>query len=72
MARNILKVHLNYADKVDICVLNTHLESTVEYAKQRIEQLRKCFKEITDQEKNTLVIFGGDLNLRDKEVNIQK
>ncbi len=68
MGRNLLKVKLNYAGKVDICVMTTHLESTKEYSKQRIDQLRKGFKEALGQDKKTLVIFGGDLNLRDNEV----
>ena len=70
MSRNLLKVELKYNSKVDICVMTSHLESTKEFSKQRVEQLKQSFKEMLDQEDNNLVIFGGDLNLRDSEVNI--
>ncbi len=68
MGRNLLQVKLNYMKQVDICVMTSHLESTAEFAKQRIEQLRKCIKEAQNQDENYLVFFGGDLNMRDAEV----
>lgn len=70
MTRNLLKVKLRYNSKVDICAMTSHLESTKEFAKPRVEQLKQSFKEMLDQEDHNLVIFGGDLNLRDSEVNI--
>lgn len=68
MGRNLLQVRVNYKNKVDICAMTAHLESTADFAKQRMEQLKTCFKEMIDQDPKCLVIFGGDLNLRDSEV----
>lgn len=68
MGRNLLKVKFTYKKLVDVCVMTSHLESTADFSKQRIEQLRKCFKEIESQNENSLVFFGGDLNLRDKDL----
>jgi hypothetical protein len=48
------------------------LESTKDFAETRINQLRKAFKEITAIPKTDTVIFAGDLNLRDKEVEKRK
>ena len=59
MGRNLLIVKLNYMKLVDICVMTAHLESTADFAKQRIEQLRRCIKEVQNQEENCLVFFGG-------------
>ena len=68
MARNLLEVKLAYMDKVNLCVLTTHLESTVDYSKERINQLRTCFEHIAQIDKSYSIFFGGDLNLRDSEV----
>jgi tyrosyl-DNA phosphodiesterase 2 len=59
MGRNLLIVKLNYMKLVDICVMTSHLESTADFAKQRIEQLRRCIKEVENQQENCLVFFGG-------------
>lgn len=68
MCRNLLQVKLKYNKYIDVCAMTAHLESTAEFSKQRIEQLRKCFKEMLDQDSSYCVFFGGDLNLRDSEV----
>jgi hypothetical protein len=68
MSRNLLKINLTYKNKIKIAAMTTHLESTVEFAKQRIEQLKNCFKEILNVDNDCYVIFGGDLNIRDSEV----
>ena len=49
-------------------LLNTHLESTAEHADERMRQLEKCFDIMTKRPEDRTVIFGGDLNMRDKEV----
>lgn len=51
-------------------LLNSHLESTGDFAEERMEQLRISFHEMTKTDEKVNVIFGGDLNLRDKEVLI--
>lgn len=49
-------------------LLNTHLESTGEFAEERMNQMLHCFEEIQKAGDSINVIFGGDLNCRDKEV----
>lgn len=51
-----------------LCLLNSHLESTAQHSAERIKQLKICFKEMSEIDRNVNVIFGGDLNMRDKEV----
>jgi endonuclease/exonuclease/phosphatase family metal-dependent hydrolase len=68
MGRNLLQVKLNFRDNIKICAMTAHLESTTEFSKQRVEQLKRCFDEISEQDNECLVFFGGDLNLRDSEV----
>lgn len=48
-------------------LLNSHLESTAEFSKERTEQLKIGFGKMKSAPDMT-TIFGGDLNLRDKEV----
>jgi len=68
MNRDLLKIKLRYKDCVNICAMNTHLESTVEFSTQRKEQLKLCFDEMLQEDKQYVVLFGGDLNLRDSEL----
>ena len=70
MNRNLLKIKLRYKDRVNICAMNTHLESTVEFSTQRKQQLKLCFDEVLQEDKQNVVLFGGDLNLRDSEVRL--
>ena len=70
MGRNLLMVKLIYKQTVKMAVMTAHLESTVAYAKQRMEQLKKCFKCVQEQDGDLVVLFGGDLNLRDSEVGV--
>ena len=49
-------------------LLNTHLESTQEHSDERVRQLEKCLEIMTRRPGDRTVIFGGDLNMRDKEV----
>uniref|UniRef100_A0A915MPP6 Endonuclease/exonuclease/phosphatase domain-containing protein n=1 Tax=Meloidogyne javanica TaxID=6303 RepID=A0A915MPP6_MELJA len=53
-----------------INLLNSHLESTADYSNARSSQFAKCLEQIELMTKTdeTLAIFGGDLNIRDKEV----
>jgi hypothetical protein len=50
--------------------MTSHHESgTEELASQeRIEQLKLCFKRMIDAPTHRIVLFGGDLNMREKEV----
>ena len=68
MNRNLLKVNLVYRKKINICAMTAHLESTKDYAIQRIAQLKKCFTHLQEQDEKSVCFFGGDLNIRDSEV----
>jgi hypothetical protein len=52
--------------------MTSHHESGTEElaSKQRIEQLKFCFKRMLDAPSHRIVLFGGDLNIREKEVRI--
>ena len=69
MNRNLLKVNLVYRKTIKICAMTAHLESTKEFAVQRMAQLKKCFAHLKDQDEKSVCFFGGDLNIRDSEVN---
>lgn len=49
-------------------LLNSHLESTAEFSKERVEQLKLAFTKMKGAPSEVTTLFGGDLNLRDKEV----
>ncbi len=53
--------------------MTSHHESgREEYSsKQRIEQLKLCFQRMIDAPSHRIVLFGGDLNMREKEVKIK-
>lgn len=67
MQRNLL-VTKAFVGKAKIALLNTHLESTAEFSAQRKQQLMSCFEIAKSFSPEYNVLFGGDLNLRDKEV----
>jgi hypothetical protein len=51
-------------------LMTSHHESgTEEFAsEQRVEQLKVCFEQMKNAPVHRVVLFGGDLNLREKEV----
>jgi hypothetical protein len=53
-------------------LMTSHHESgTEEFAsQQRIEQLKLCFQQMINAPSHRIVLFGGDLNIREKEVRI--
>jgi len=67
MGRNLL-VTKAFIGRAKLALLNTHLESTKEHGAQREAQLKICFEIMKNFSPEYNVIFGGDLNLRDKEV----
>uniref|UniRef100_A0A914Q9V4 Endonuclease/exonuclease/phosphatase domain-containing protein n=1 Tax=Panagrolaimus davidi TaxID=227884 RepID=A0A914Q9V4_9BILA len=55
--------------KLSLVIINSHLESLKEKFRQRKEQLTECLQKMErNLDQNTLVIFGGDLNIREYEV----
>lgn len=67
MGRHVAYVKASFKG-YPITLMNTHLESTAEFSEQRKVQLFKCFKKCLKEPEDRTVIFGGDLNLRDSEV----
>ncbi|XP_070603477.1 tyrosyl-DNA phosphodiesterase 2 [Erythrolamprus reginae] len=67
MMRNLLAVHVNISGN-DLCLMTSHLESTKEHSEERVKQLKLVLAKIAEVPKSSSVIFGGDTNLRDKEV----
>ncbi|PSN48789.1 Tyrosyl-DNA phosphodiesterase 2 [Blattella germanica] len=67
MERNMLTVEAHIG-KLQLQLINTHLESTKDHASERIKQLKDCFKLAQDFPEGKTVLLAGDLNLRDKEL----
>jgi len=70
MGRNLLIVHTTYKNSIEIDLMTTHHESGAqEYSSnQRIEQLKLCFQRMIDAPSDRIVLFGGDLNMREREL----
>ncbi|NXO38063.1 TYDP2 phosphodiesterase, partial [Locustella ochotensis] len=68
MKRNLLVVHVSISG-IEVCLMTSHLESTKNHSKERIKQLQIVFDKMQKESESTTVIFGGDTNLRDSEVN---
>ncbi|KAM6184907.1 tyrosyl-DNA phosphodiesterase 2 [Rhynchocyon petersi] len=67
MMRNLLCVHVTVSGN-ELYLMTSHLESTKEHAKERINQLKIVLKEMQEVPESATVIFAGDTNLRDQEV----
>lgn len=52
--------------------MTSHLESTKNHSKERMKQLQIMLNKMQKEPESTTVIFGGDTNLRDSEVNRNK
>ncbi len=68
MGRTLL-VTKAFIGRAKLALLNSHLESTAEFSIQRKIQLQTSFDIASTFDKEYNVIFGGDLNIRDKEVH---
>ncbi|CAG0881755.1 unnamed protein product [Darwinula stevensoni] len=66
MGRNLLVLQGLFNNGSVMTLMNTHLESTKDFADERMEQLRIAFREM--KKSSSPVILAGDLNLRDKEI----
>ena len=53
---------------IDVLLMTAHLESTGAFEAERKQQLVQCFSAMKEADQKKTVLFGGDLNLRDKEV----
>lgn len=68
MDRNLLIVHAVYENGIEMDLMTSHHESLPLGANERIRQLKICFEKIMNIPNNRIVLFGGDLNMRDQEV----
>ncbi|GAB6028296.1 hypothetical protein CHUAL_002473 [Chamberlinius hualienensis] len=68
MGRNMLVVKIK-VNNTNMMFINTHLESTKPYEKERVKQLKSVFMKILAEDADQTVLFAGDLNIRDKELN---
>ncbi|KAK6641484.1 hypothetical protein RUM44_013196 [Polyplax serrata] len=71
MGRNLLITEAHMG-KLKFKLLNTHLESTAEHSAERMNQLKIAFDKCELFSTDYTVIFGGDLNLRDKEAQVPR
>jgi len=68
MGRNLLMVKCRVKG-VSVLLMTSHLESMKNYAAERQRQLKICFDKMgSPPDPSRVVIFGGDLNLRDTEL----
>ncbi|KAH0617881.1 hypothetical protein JD844_016580 [Phrynosoma platyrhinos] len=67
MMRNLLAVHATVSGN-ELCLMTSHLESTKGHGEERLNQLKLVLAKMTEVPESTAVIFGGDTNLRDKEL----
>jgi len=68
MGRHLLSQEITFHNQV-FTIMTTHLESLKDYSPQRKDQLQDCFSKMLGKSENQCVIFGGDLNLREPEIN---
>nr|XP_023700324.1 uncharacterized protein LOC111860661 isoform X1 [Paramormyrops kingsleyae] len=68
MGRNLLLAYVSFFGR-ELCVMTSHLESCKTSYQERQVQLTKVWTRMREVPKNVSVIFGGDTNLRDKEVS---
>ena len=68
MGRHYLIHPIKFAD-TKIIVMTSHLESLVDNGAERKKQFSEILDYMKRQNENFNVIFGGDTNLRDTEVN---
>lgn len=69
MGRHLLCQPVIFKNKTLVTLMTSHLESTVQCKVERKRQLEQVLACMTEQPPETTVIFGGDTNLRDKEVS---
>ncbi|XP_042320960.1 tyrosyl-DNA phosphodiesterase 2 [Sceloporus undulatus] len=67
MMRNLLAVHATVSGN-ELCLMTSHLESTKGHSEERLNQLKLVLAKMMEVPESTAVIFGGDTNLRDKEL----
>ncbi|XP_027005695.2 tyrosyl-DNA phosphodiesterase 2 [Tachysurus fulvidraco] len=67
MGRNLLMAEVNFSGH-QLCFMTSHLESCKTSSQERMNQMRRVWKRMREAPESQTVIFGGDTNLRDREV----
>ena len=62
---------MKYVKGVDMYLVTSHLESTKEHGEERKKQMKFSFNAMKETSDDSTVIFGGDMNARDKEVVVE-
>ena len=68
MCRDLTIVNAALQNGTKFVLINTHLESTKDFAEARMKQLKEAFKTVKEENRNVTVILAGDMNARDTEV----
>ena len=69
MGRHLLCQPVLFKNKIALTLMTSHLESTAQCKAERVRQLEQVLKSMAEQTANATAIFGGDTNLRDKELS---
>ncbi|CAE1267020.1 TDP2 [Acanthosepion pharaonis] len=67
MSRSLLEIECQ-VKSMSFLLINTHLESMGSHSAERKKQLKAGFQKVQEADNSRTVIFGGDLNLREKEL----
>lgn len=68
MGRHLLILNVKF-QHISFSLFTSHLESMKNYGAERKRQLKVCFSEMLKRtQEGKICLFGGDLNVRDKEV----
>ncbi|XP_041961728.1 tyrosyl-DNA phosphodiesterase 2 isoform X1 [Alosa sapidissima] len=65
--RNLLMTQLSFSGH-PLWLMTSHLESCKDNSQERMNQLRRVWKRMREAPEDHTVIFGGDTNLRDREI----
>ncbi|CAD5206558.1 unnamed protein product [Bursaphelenchus okinawaensis] len=69
MGRHMVIVRAKWRN-LKLCLINTHLESEKSHTDARQTQFKECMETVKESlDDEAMVLFGGDLNLRDAEVS---
>lgn len=69
MGRHLLCQPAVFKSKTEVILMTSHLESTAKCKAERTRQLEQVLASMAEQPVQATVIFGGDTNLRDREVS---
>ena len=68
MGRHVLQQSVLFNGKIHLVLMTSHFESTAQCAAERKKQLQLVLTYMNQEAMHANVIFGGDTNLRDKEI----